>query len=267
MKTNRLDQTFAALAATHRKALVGYLTAGDPDLATSLKILIAACRAGLDVLELGVPFSDPTSDGPAIQAAAQRALRRGTSVRAVLELVRGVRQAVDTPIVLFSYFNPLLHYGLPALCAEAAAAGADGLLVVDLPPEESGELHDEAARHGLPLIRLVAPTTTPERMRQVVTGAGGFIYLITRTGVTGEGGIDPVGIAPHAAALRRLTPLPVCLGFGIRTAADVRALAPSADGLVVGSALVRIVADNQQAPDLPDLVAAKVRELRAGLAP
>ncbi|MDD5706299.1 MAG: tryptophan synthase subunit alpha [Kiritimatiellae bacterium] len=253
--SSRLKDHFDRLAASRRKALVCYLTGGDPDQETCRDIAVAACKAGVDVLELGVPFSDPASDGPAIQMAALRALKQGATVKRILELARAIRAAVDTPIVLFGYFNPLLRYGLPRLCADAAAAGVDGLLVVDLPPEESGELEPHAAAHALDLIRLVAPTTSPERMRSIAARASGFLYLITRTGVTGSGQIDTQRIALHAAKLKSCTDLPVCLGFGISSPAEAAALAPLADGVVVGSAFVKRVAEGAGAREIGELAA------------
>jgi tryptophan synthase alpha chain len=262
---NRLTFTFDQLAKQKRRALVGYLTAGDPDAATSLAVLRAAAGAGLDVLELGVPFSDPTADGPVIQAAAGRALKSGMTLGGVLDIARQVRAGSDVPIVLFSYYNPLLRYGLDRLASDALAAGVDGLLVVDLPPEEAGELAAAIAGRDLPLIRLLAPTTGEARIRKLVQGAGGFLYLITRTGVTGAGRLDRESVRHHAAAVKAQSPLPLCLGFGISGAADVRELADLADGLVVGSALVKIVAEHAAGGRAAELVAAKVAELRAAL--
>lgn len=260
-----LDRVFSDLKAAGRKALVGYLTAGDPDFDASLAVLEAACKAGLDVLELGVPFSDPTSDGPVIQAAALRALKGGMTVKRALALTRELRRRVATPIILFSYYNPLLNYGLEKLGDDARAAGADGFLVVDLPPEESEEF-TRPLGGGLPLIRLIAPTTPPARMKRIADGAGGFLYAITRTGVTGAGELEPERIRGEMETIRQAAHgLPVCLGFGIRTAADIRLLAPMADGLVVGSALVRLVAENAGKPELPALVADFVRELSTAL--
>jgi tryptophan synthase alpha chain len=263
--SNRLNQTFADLKASGRKALVGYLTAGDPDYDTSLAILESACRSGLDVLELGVPFSDPTSDGPVIQAAALRALKAGMTVKKALALTRELRKRVKTPIILFSYYNPLLNYGPEQLGKDAREAGADGFLVVDLPPEESAEF---TSRLGpdMPLIRLIAPTTPPERMKVIAKGAGGFLYAITRTGVTGTGTLDPEAIRRETEGIRAASGgLPVCLGFGIRTPADVAALSPLADGLVVGSALVKIIEENAGKPDLPEQVGAYIRSLKQAL--
>jgi tryptophan synthase alpha chain len=262
---NRIDQTFKKLAVANRKALVAYLTAGDPDFDTSLKILRTACASGVDVLEMGVPFSDPTCDGPVIQVASERALKAGMSLSKTLRLAAELRKTVETPIVLFSYYNPFFKYGLERLAKEASEAGVDGLLVVDLPPEEAGPLTAALKGKDIHLIRLAAPTTKPERIRMLADGAGGFLYLITRLGVTGTGGLDYADVAKHAAAVKAVCPHPVCLGFGISTGADARALAPLADGLIVGSALVRVIAQASAGSDLPSLVADKIRELREGM--
>jgi tryptophan synthase alpha chain len=262
---NRIDQTFRTLSAARRKALVGYFTAGDPDFDTSLQILLAACAAGVDVLEIGVPFSDPTCDGPTIQSASARALKSGMSLSDSIRLAAEVRAATTTPIVLFSYYNPLFKYGLQRVADAVSAAGVDGMLVVDLPPEDAGPLSDAIRDKAIHLIRLAAPTTTPERIRKLVDGAGGFLYLITRLGVTGTGGLDYDAIAQQAAAVKAVTPLPVCLGFGISTGEDARALAPLADGLIVGSAFVRLIGEAPPGADLPGRIADKVRELRIGM--
>jgi tryptophan synthase alpha chain len=263
---NRSDQTFQNLAATKRKALIAYLTIGDPDFDTSLNILKAACEAGVDVLELGMPFSDPTCDGPVIQQAGARALKNGMSLSRGFALARELRKVTQTPLVLFSYYNPFFKYGLQRVADEASAAGIDGLLVVDCPPEEAGPLAGVLKDKAIHLIRLAAPTTRPERIRRLADGAGGFLYLISRMGVTGTGGLDYAEVAKHAAEVKSLCPLPVCVGFGISTAADARALAPMADGIIVGSALVRLVAEAPAgATDLPERMAAKIRELRAGM--
>ena len=262
---NRLTSFFKKQKDAGRKTLVGYLMAGDPDAETSFAVLRAACKAGVDVLELGVPFSDPTADGAVIQAAAMRALAGGMTLARVLDLARRLRAEVETPIVLFSYYNPLLQYGLPRLGDALRHAGIDGLLVVDLPPEESDEL-TQACGGDLPLIRLVAPTTRADRLQTIAQGAGGFLYLITRTGVTGGGMLDPAAVARNAARVRRHSSLPVCFGFGIHTAADIRALAPLGDGVVVGSALVQMVAGAGDASMAAAAVTQKIQELRSGLA-
>ncbi len=262
---NRIDKTFQTLSTSSRKALVAYLTAGDPDFDTSLQILRTACESGVDVLEIGVPFSDPTCDGPVIQAASARALKTGMSFSKSIRLAAELRKTVETPIVLFSYYNPIFKYGLDKVAKEVAEAGVDGLLVVDLPPEEAGPLTGALKGKDIHLIRLAAPTTKPERIRMLANGAGGFLYLITRLGVTGTGGLDYANVARHAAAVKAACPHPVCLGFGISTGEDARALAPLADGLIVGSALVRLIAQTPSDADLPMLVAAKIRELRNGM--
>jgi tryptophan synthase alpha chain len=246
------------------KALVAYFTAGDPDCAKSKEILLAACRAGIDVLELGVPFSDPTSDGPVIQEASIRALKNGMTLAGSLALAKSLRAEVDTPIVLFGYYNPILRYGANRFYQEALDAGIDGLLVVDLPPEESDELtraFDDPAK--LPLIRLIAPTTPVERQKEVAQNADGFIYLISRTGVTGVGGLDVEAIAEHARETRKVASVPVCVGFGISTPADVRALAPFVDGVVIGSALVKLAL--QSGDNAPQAVAAAVQDLKQAI--
>ena len=262
---NRITTTFQKLAAAKKKALVGYLTAGDPNPETSFDILRAACAAGIDILELGVPFSDPTADGPVIQVASQRALRSGMTLSKTIDLAARLRKKVDTPIMLFGYYNPLFKYGLERLAKAASAAGIDGLLVVDLPPEEAGPL--KAALHGtdIQIILLVAPTTRPDRVQKIANETGGFLYLITKTGTTGEGGLDYEAIRRHAAKVKAVSPLPVCLGFGIRNGDDAHKLAPMADGIIVGSTLVNIIGSNPAAPDLPARMAEKIRDLRSGL--
>ena len=262
---NRITKTFQQLAATKRKALVGYLTAGDPDPETSFKILRAACAAGIDILELGVPFSDPTADGPVIQEASQRALKAGMTLTKTLEFAARLRKEVETPIMLFGYYNPLFKYGLERLAKAAHQAGVDGLLVVDLPPEEAGPLKAALKGTDIQIIFLAAPTTRPNRMKKIAQETGGFLYLITKAGTTGEGGLDYAAIAKHAAEVKAISPLPVCLGFGIRNGKDAQKLAPMADGVIVGSTLCRVIGDAPGASDLPERMAAKIRELRSGL--
>lgn len=262
---NRIDKTFAGLSAAGRKALVIYLTAGDPDAETSYRALVAAADAGADVLELGLPFSDPTADGPVIQRASQRAIAGGMTVIKALALVRRFRASGrETPIVLFSYGNPLFAYGYGALARDAADAGADGVLCVDIPPEEAGELEAATSAAGLHVIRLAAPTTTDSRLAKITMGAGGFLYVITRLGVTGTGGLDFSDVAALAARIRKSTALPLCLGFGVSSGEDAARLAPHGDGVVCGSAVVKL-SEEKSAEELPAAVAAKVAELRAGV--
>jgi tryptophan synthase alpha chain len=259
---NRIFKTFQRLQLARDKALVGFVTAGDPSLDRSLEIALAMAGAGLDVLELGVPFSDPTADGPVIQRASARALAAGIDLNAILGLVRALRRESEIPIVLFSYYNPIHAYGPAAFLRDAGASGADGLLVVDLPPEEAEELDGGGT---LSRIRLVAPTTPPERVARIAARAAGFLYLVSRTGVTGSEGIDMNEVREQVARIRAASPLPVCVGFGISTPESAAASAAVADGGVVGSALVRIIEEHCDAPDLPERVAAKVRELKEAI--
>jgi len=237
--TNRIDALFSRFRQAGRKALIGYLTAGDPTPAASEKVIHAAIAGGVDILELGVPFSDPTADGPIIQAAAQRALAGGMTVAGALELVRRVRQDAETPVVLFGYANPFFVYGYEQLCRDAAAAGADGLLVVDLPFEEAGELRECSKRAGLHFIPLIAPTTPLKRAAVLLNDARGFVYYITVTGVTGTRDEVASDLPVRLQELRRITPLPIAVGFGISNGAQARAAARHADAVVIGSALVK----------------------------
>ena len=262
---NRITTTLQKLAAAHKKALVGYLTAGDPNPEMSFEILRAACGAGLDILELGVPFSDPTADGPAIQEASQRALKAGMNLSKTLEMAARLRANSDIPILLFGYYNPLFKYGLSRLAKAAHAAGVDGLLVVDLPPEEAGPLKAALQGTDIQIVFLVAPTTRPDRVKKIAAETGGFLYLVTKAGTTGEGGLDVEAIRKHAAEVKAVSPLPVCLGFGIRNGDDAAQLAPMADGIIVGSALVNVIGSAPAAPDLPERMAEKIRDLRSGL--
>ena len=236
--SDRIRNTFARLKNQGRKAFVGYLTAGDPDMRRSEADIRAAIRDGVDILELGVPFTDPTADGPVIQAASHRSLAAGTTVETVLALVRRLRRHSDLPIVLFGYANPFYSYGYRDLCIDAAAAGVDGFLIVDMPFEETGELNAFAAPLGLALIRIVAPTTPLQRARRILADANGFVYYVMVTGVTGARAKVSSGIGRHMAILRRATRLPVVVGFGISNGRQARLAAASADGAVVGSALV-----------------------------
>jgi tryptophan synthase alpha chain len=236
---NRLTQAFA----DGKKKLVAYLTAGDPSLAETPGLVLEAARAGADVIELGVPWSDPSADGPVIQLAMQRALTGGGNLAGTLACVQQIRRESEVPIVLFGYYNPIFQRGAERVAGEARAAGVDGLLVVDLPPEESDELDVPLSRHGLLRVPLLAPTTSVERARRVCARGGGFAYYVALTGVTGAGHLDAADVARHVAALRpSLGGLPLAVGFGIKDADGARAVAQSADAVVVGSALVAAVA-------------------------
>ncbi len=250
----RIEKRFEYLKSKQEKALVGFVTAGDPDMENSQQIIAAMCENGVDVLELGVPFSDPTADGPVIQRSSARALAAGMHLGKVLDMIRTARQTTDIPIIVFSYYNPILAYGLKKFHRDAVDAGADGVLVVDLPPEESDELTEGWDKNRFSLIRLVAPTTPAERMRTIAASASGFIYLVSKTGVTGSAGLDAPEIGGQTQTLKSLTDLPVCVGFGISTSEDVAGIAKTADGVVIGSAFERTIEENIDNPELPNLI-------------
>lgn len=262
---SRLETAFARLRARGERALVAYFTAGDPSLPMTARLVVEAARRGADVVELGVPFSDPLADGPVIQRAAQRALAAGASLRRILELLPAIRAEVDVPVVLFTYYNPVLAFGLPAFADAAQRAGVDGALVVDLPPEEADALAAEAGRVGLDLVHLVAPTSTPERVRLIARRSRGFIYAVSLTGVTGERTTLPPDLARQVRAIRLVTTKPVCVGFGIGQPEQVAAVGRLADGVVVGSAIVRLVEERAGSPSLVADVGAFVAALKAPL--
>ena len=226
---NRIEKRFQALRSRGEKALILYLTAGDPDLQRTEALIPVLDEAGADILEIGVPFSDPTADGPVIQEAAQRSLRAGTNLAAILDMIARLRRGSDIPIVLFTYYNPVFAYGNERFARQAAAAGVDGLLVVDLPPEEAAELRQFTDPRGLDFITLVAPTTGDRRLAGIVKGAAGFIYYISVTGVTGTKTPEAAAVLPDLQRIRRRTDLPVAVGFGISTPAQVRGFAAQAE--------------------------------------
>jgi len=271
--TTRIDRRFAALKRERRAALVTFTMAGDPDHASALAILKALPAAGADVIELGMPFTDPMADGPAIQAAGLRALHAGANMKRTLSLVREFRAGDDvTPIVLMGYYNPIYVYGNERFLADAKAAGVDGLIVVDLPPEEDAELCLPALAAGLNFIRLATPTTDDRRLPVVLTNTSGFVYYVSITGITGAAAPDAGKVTQAVARIKRHTALPVCVGFGVRTAEQVRAISQGAEGVVVGSALVEAVRKSL-APDgkataatvsaVTDLVRGLARGVRA----
>ncbi len=241
--TTRIDRRFAGLESERRAALVTFITAGDPDPATSLAILRALPAAGADVVELGMPFTDPMADGPAIQMSSQRALKAGQTLKKTLGTVRAFRAADDaTPLVLMGYYNPIYIYGVERFLRDAISAGVDGLIVVDLPPEEDDELCLPALAAGLNFIRLATPTTDDRRLPAVLANTSGFVYYVSITGITGAAAPDAARVAAAVARIKRHTRLPVAVGFGVRTAAQAAAIAAGADGVVVGSALVNALA-------------------------
>lgn len=262
MSVERIDACFESCRRRGRTALVVYLTIGDPSVDDSTACALAALEAGADLLELGVPFSDPTADGPVIAAASYRAIQRGGSLRSALGVAAAVRARSDAPLVLFSYVNPILAWGEERLAKDAIQAGVDGILAVDLPPEEGEVLRRAAAREGLAVIPLVAPTTGPEREPVVLAGARGFVYYVSLTGVTGSASAPLEAAGRAAAALAARAGLPVVVGFGIDSADKARAAAAGGvDGIVVGTAVVRAIA----AASDPDSRARAVRELVASL--
>ncbi len=241
----RIDKTFAALKREGRAGLVTFITAGDPDYETSLAILKGLPAAGADVIELGMPFSDPMADGPAIQAASQRALKAGQTMKKTLSMVREFRAKDDTtPIVLMGYYNPIYVYPVDRFVADAVDAGADGLIVVDVPPEEDQELRPAANAAGLDVIRLATPTTDAKRLPAVLANTSGFVYYVSIAGITGTAAPDIAAVSAHVGRIKAHTDLPVAVGFGVKTEDQVSELARIAEGVVVGSALVSAIAQS-----------------------
>ncbi len=250
--STRIDRRFADLKAQGRAALVTFLTAGDPDLETSLAILRALPAAGADLVELGMPFTDPMADGPAIQMSSQRALKAGQTMSKTLEVARAFRQSDDaTPLVLMGYYNPIYIYGVDRFLRDAKSAGVDGLIVVDLPPEEDEELCLPALKAGVNFIRLATPTTDDKRLPAVLANTSGFVYYVSITGITGAAMPDPANVAAAVARIKRHTSLPVAVGFGVRTAEQACVIASCADGVVVGSALVNALKASLDPDDKP----------------
>lgn len=262
---SRLDATFAAVRARRERALVPYFTAGDPSLAVTRHLVVEAARRGADVIELGIPFSDPLADGPVIQRATQRAFAAGVTLPRVLELAREMRGEVTVPLVFLTYYNPILAFGLKAFCQTSVEAGIAGVIVADLPPEEAEPLRAEADAAGLDLIHLVAPTSTPERMRKIARASRGFVYMVSLTGVTGERAALAPDLAVQLRALRAVTTKPVCVGFGISSPAQAASVGRLADGVIVGSAIVRLVEQHGGSSDLLTRVGDFVAALKAPL--
>jgi tryptophan synthase alpha chain len=245
VSVTRIDKRFAALKREGRAGLVTFITAGDPDYASSLAILKALPAAGADIIELGMPFSDPMADGPAIQASSQRALRAGQTMEKTLEMVTAFRAADDaTPIVLMGYYNPIYIYPVDRFIADAVAAGADGLIVVDMPPEEDAELRPAAAAAGLNFIRLATPTTDGRRLPAVLANTSGFVYYVSIAGITGTKAPDLSEVGGHVGRIKAQTSLPIAVGFGVKSEAQVGAIARLAEGVVVGSAIVSAIAES-----------------------
>lgn len=273
---NRIDRCFVKLRERRDKALVCFLTSGDPSFAVTAQLVNEIVRSGADIVELGVPFSDPLADGPSIQASSFRALQAGATVRGVLDNVREIRgllrqaqhaqaEAQDTPIVLMTYFNPVQRYGLSRFAADAASAGADGVIMTDLPPEEGAEWKAAADAANLATILLLAPTSTKDRIEQAAKLGSGFIYCVSRTGVTGARSSMPTELKSLVETIKTATDLPVVVGFGISKPEHVRFVTDFADGAVVGSALVNVIADHAGSGDLTQCVGEFVKGLKGGV--
>jgi len=258
----RIGKRFEQLARSGELGLVAYITAGDPSLAATEKIVLAAAEAGADVIELGVPFSDPVADGPTIQRASERALRGGTTLAGVIDLVKTLRKKTDVAIVLFSYFNPILQMGLEVFASRAAAAGADGVLVTDMTPEEAGQHRTIMRTHGLDSIFLAAPTSTDKRLKLIADASTGFLYMISRTGVTGAKESLPEELPAMVRRARQFTSLPIAVGFGISLPTQVTVLGGIADAVVVGSALVSEIETATSVAAAATAVAERIRLLK-----
>ena len=260
--TTRIENRWAELRRQNGKALIPFLMAGDPDIPTSIDVVLALARAGADIIELGVPFSEPIADGPVVQRAGERALKKGAYLPAILEMVRAIRRESEVPLLLFSYLNPVLRYGLERFAADAVASGADGALITDLSVEEAEPFVAEMRRHGLDTVFLAAPTSTDERLKRVAELSTGFVYAITRMGVTGAREQLSDEITPPVRRLRACTSLPIAAGFGISRPEHLAELAPLVDGVFVGSALVRCLEEHIENP--APHVAELARQLRDG---
>jgi tryptophan synthase alpha chain len=259
---SKISETFKELEKKKEKALITYITAGDPDMQSTESLLYTLASSGADIIELGVPFSDPMADGITIQHAFERALKNPFSLETILKMVQTVRTRIETPIVLFGYYNPFYQYGLKKLCSDARQAGVDGLLVVDLPPEEATILQQEAQDQKLDLIFLLAPTSTDERIKRVAQLASGFIYYVSVTGVTGARESLAEMIDQNVARIKNATRLPVGVGFGISKPEHIRSMLPFADAVIVGSAIIKIVEEHLDKPGLNESVGAFIKSLK-----
>jgi tryptophan synthase alpha chain len=260
---SRIEIKFNALRRRSEKALIVYLTAGDPSLEMTEEIVLGLDAAGVDVIEIGVPFSDPTADGPTIQAASRRALENGVTLSNTLDMIEALRKRSEIPIVLFGYYNPILAFGNERLAGRARDVGVDGVLVVDLPPEESAELRRYTDPSGIDFISLIAPTTDGERIRKIVREARGFLYYVSILGVTGTARPRVRDVKTDVARIRQMTDLPLVVGFGISTPQQAREIAPWADGIVGGSAFVRMIDEHRERPDLVDMVSGRATQFKS----
>jgi tryptophan synthase alpha chain len=263
--TSKLDHTFATLRQRGEKALIAYVMAGDPSLQDTEQLVVELEQAGADIIELGVPFSDPIADGPVIQQAAERALRSGTSLRTILPMVARLRARTQVPLVLMAYYNTIHAFGPDQFCHEAAQAGVDGLIMPDMPPDEAGPLRGPAAAAGLQLIFLLAPTSTAERRTFVARQSQGFVYYVSLTGITGAKLLSMADVGKNVEKIRKVTRIPVAVGFGVATPEDAAKVAAIADGVIVGSAIVKQIAAYGQKPEMVKHVAEFVRSLKAAM--
>ncbi len=258
---NRIDAKFAQLRQQGKKAFIAFVTAGDPDLKTTEEFVLSFERAGVDIIELGVPFSDPMADGPVIQAASQRSLSKGTNLTKIFECVRRIRQKSNIPIALMSYYNPVFHFGEGKAIKEAAKVGVDGFIIPDLPCDEAGDFRKAASKANIATVFFVAPTTTPARIKPIAQASTGFIYYVSLTGVTGARQNLPKDTVAGIQRVRRLTHKPVCAGFGVSTPAQVKALGRVADGVIVGSAIIKAIEHNASNKDRVEQVSRYVSSL------
>lgn len=242
---SRIADAFAACKSENRAAFIPFIMGGDPTQGACAKLLDALPALGTDIIELGIPFSDPMADGPVIQAAGLRALKAGATLKKILKLASEFRKKHPTPLVLMGYLNPIYVYGYEAFARDAAASGVDGVIIVDLPPEEAAELEPILSKHNISLVRLIAPTSVQNRLPLLAQGASGYLYYVSITGITGAASATAASVKENIAAIRKATSLPVCVGFGIKTAEDIKSMATSgADGIVVGSAIVKLIGDS-----------------------
>lgn len=263
--TGRIESAFQRLRQAKKKALIAYLMAGDPNLADTEQLVVEIEQAGADIIELGVPFSDPIADGPVIQLAAERALRSGTTLRKILAMMKSLRTRTQVPIVLMVYYNSIHAMGLETFCREAGMAGVDGLIVPDMPPDEAGPLKRPAAAAGLRLIFLLAPTSTTERRTYVAKESQGFLYYVSLTGITGARIQNMAEVGKNVDKIKKVTKTPVAVGFGVSTPEDAAKVSAMADGVIVGSAIVKQIAVHQQSSDMPVRVGRFVESLKAAM--
>ena len=264
---SRISSVFEKLKQKNEKALIPFITAGDPDFDTTDQLLKCLVENGADIIELGVPFSDPMADGPTIQAASQRALTNSFSMRKIFNHVKKVRTYSETPIILFGYYNPFLHYGIDQLCKDAKNSGVDAFLIVDLPPEEASEIKKSADDNGIDMIFLLAPTSTDERIKLISDKASGFIYFVSFTGVTGARSSLDTSLSSYIEQIRKFTDLPVGIGFGISSPEHVREVAEYSDAVIVGSAIIKIIEKYSTGPDLISMVGDFVHKLKCATLP